>query len=189
MTRKVHHATLIRFVPLLILGLLFTGAQLVSAQEVSDPTIGSQGGRFGIGFASSWPAYGISGTMHFNERITGEAVLGFLGTISNLGGRAWYRFNRQTNYDLYGYAAASLYQYRYNAFDPLTLGTRKETENVIGIGGGAGIETGLRALFKDETLPPIFFNWEIGLALANFDYYNFSSFVFGGGIHYRFGGR
>src|SRR5690606_9187223 len=92
MARKVHHATLIRFVPLLILGLLFTGAQLVSAQEVSDPTIGSQGGRFGIGFASSWPAYGISGTMHFNERITGEAVLGFLGTISNLGGRAWYRF-------------------------------------------------------------------------------------------------
>jgi hypothetical protein len=188
----------------LVLSLLLAGLQTASGQDVQESvatqstvgleqSVGTQGGRFGIGFASSWPAYGLSGTMQISEAITAEAVLGFLGAISNFGARGWYRFNRNPTYDFYGFASASLYQYRYRGLEydrqSLDLREKSVTENVLGVGGGAGIEVGLQSLFKDTALPPIFMNWEIGLALASFDHYNFSAFMFGGGVHYRFGGR
>lgn len=153
-----------------------------------DATVGLQGGRYGVGFASSWPTYGLSGTIQLSETLTAEAVVGFLGTISSFGGRAWYRFNRNPNYDLYGYGSASLYQYRYTTLG-LDFSTRRATENVLGLGGGVGIEAGIQTLLKNDELPPVFLNWEIGLGIASFDHYNFSSFVFGGGIRYRFGAR
>lgn len=152
----------------------------------TDTTVGMQGGKFGVGFASSWPAYGISGTYQVNPAVTAEAVIGLLGTVSNFGGRLWYRFNRNHNYDLYAYGAASIYRYGYYSYD-LGLNRRRESESVLGLGGGAGFEYGLRSLMNDQTMPPVFFNVELGIALASFEYYNFSSFVWGGGIHYRFG--
>lgn len=161
---------------LLILCLPLLIAQTVSAQE-TEQSVGLQGGRYGIGFASSWPAYGLSGTLQVNEKITAEAVLGFFGTVSNIGARGWYRFNRKPEYDLYGYAGVGLYQW----------GNRVYNEDVIGLGGGVGIEAGLGRLFDDPSFPPIFVNAEVGLAYANFKYYNFSSFIFGAGVHYRFG--
>ena len=164
---------------------------MTSAQEIGAPTddqtVGVQGGRFGIGLASSWPAYGLSGTLQISETLTAEALLGALGTVTTFGGRLWYRFDPNPNYDLYGYGAVGVYRYGYDTFDS-SLNRTRGTESVLGLGAGAGIEAGLQRLFKDETFPPIFINAEVGLAFANFDYYNFSSFVFGTGIHYRFGG-
>ncbi len=161
-----------------LLLLIVTAPEIASAQD-SEPTVGVQGGRFGVGFTSSWPSYGLSGTLQVNEKITAEAILGFFGTVSNFGGRVWYRFMPDVVYDIYGYGAASMYRYDY-IFD---------TESVLGIGGGAGIEANLGKLFNQEDFPPLFMNWEIGLAFADFKYYNFSSFVFGAGVHYRFGER
>jgi hypothetical protein len=149
-----------------------------NAQE-SDLTVGVQGGRFGVGTASSWPAYGLSGTYHVNEKVTAQAVLGFFGTVSSFSGRGWYRFTRDIKYDLYGYAGAGLYRYDY-VFD---------TENVLGLGAGVGIEASLQKLFDDDDFPPIFANSELGLSYADFDFYNFSALTFGFGIHYRFGSR
>lgn len=154
------------------------------AQEADGPTVGVQGGKFGVGFASSWPAYGISGTYQANEKITGQVVLGLLGTVTNIGVRGLYRFNRNVKYDLYGFAGLGFYRYSYNF---LGIG---ESETVVGVGFGAGIETGLPELVDDPEFPPIFLSAEIGLALATFDVYqNFSTFGFGAGIHYRFGGQ
>ncbi len=159
----------------------------VSAVD-EDATVGLQGGKFGVGFASSWPSYGLSGTYQMSETLTAEAVVGFFGSIRSFGARGWYRFNRNTNYDLYGYGTINLYQYDYTTVNA-AFRVVDETESVLGLGGGAGIEAGIQTLFKDRTLPPIFLNWEVGIAIASFDYYNFSSFVFGGGLHYRFGAR
>lgn len=142
-------------------------------------TVGMQGGRFGVGLASSWPSYGISGTMQISETLTGEVILGFLGAISNIGGRVWYRFKRDPSYDLYGYGSVGLLRYDYVV----------NTESVLGLGAGAGVEVGVGQLLDEEDFPPIFVNAEIGLAYANFDFYNFSSFTFGSGIHYRLGGN
>jgi hypothetical protein len=147
--------------------------------EDSELTVGVQGGRFGVGTASSWPAYGLSGTYHVNEKVTAQAVLGFFGTVSSFSGRGWYRFTRDVKYDLYGYAGAGLYRYDYAV----------DTENVLGLGAGVGIETSLQKLFDEDDFPPIFANSEFGLSYANFDFYNFSALTFGFGIHYRFGGR
>jgi hypothetical protein len=163
---------------LLLLGLALAAVQTATAQD-SGPTVGLQGGRYGLGVTSSWPAYGVSGTLQLTDKITAEAVLGFFGTVSNFGGRGWYRFNRNVNYDLYGYAGASLYHWGNQLYD----------ESVLGLGGGVGIEAGLATLLNDETFPPIVVNAEVGMAFADFEYYDFSSFVFGAGVHYRFGGR
>jgi hypothetical protein len=169
----------------------FMGRRSVSDQDLADtrPTVGVQDGKYGIGFASSWPAFGLSGTYHFNETFTGEAILGFFGVLSNFGARGWYRFNQNHNYDLYGYGALSLYQYRYNHWSVGDNQIRRRTENVPGIGAGAGLQYGLRSLFENENFPPLFFNLELGIAWADFDHYNFSTFVFGSGLQYRFGER
>lgn len=181
MNQRITTAT---FVFLLGLALLVPAA---TAQGI-DGTVGVQGGRYGVGFASSWPSYGISGTLQMSETLTAEAIIGALGTVSHFGGRVWYRFNRNVNYDLYGYGAVGVYRYRYTNFD--RFGARiRDTESVLGLGAGVGIEAGLQKLLGDENFLPLFINAEFGLALASFEYYNFSSFSFGAGIHYRFGQR
>lgn len=171
---------------MLALLLSFYFSSPVNAQSPipdNESTVGVQGGRYGLGFASSWPAYGISGTLQVSETITGEAVLGFFGTVSSFGGRLWYRFNRNMKYDLYGYGGLSVYHW--NGVNSAFLDV---SENVLGVGFGAGIESGLPKLFDDEEFPPIFINAELGLAFASFKYYsNFSSFILGVGAHYRFG--
>ncbi len=165
------------------------GAQVIEAQQervAPDVPVSMQGGRYGVGFASTWPTYGISGTYQLNETMTAEAILGAFGTISNFGGRLWYRFNLDPKYDLYGFGGVGILRYGYTEFVPPSQ-TRKATENVLGLSAGTGIESGLQALFGDQSLPPLFFNWEIGLWYAGFEHYNFSSFMFGGGVRYRFG--
>ena len=146
-------------------------------------TVGVQGGRYGIGAASAWPAYGVSGTLQVSETLTAEAIIGFLGTISNFSARGWYRFTPGEKYDLYGYGSVGVLRYDYR------FRGAGDTESVLGLGAGAGIEVSLAKLFDDEDFPPIFANAELGLSYANFDFYNFSTFSFGSGIHYRFGQR
>lgn len=153
-----------------------------AAQDL-EPTVGVQGGRFGAGMASSWPAYGLSGTYHVNEKVTAQAVLGFFGTVSSFSARGWYRFNRNAEYDIYGYGTAGMYRYNFGTI------LFSDTESVLGLGAGAGIETSLGKLFNQEEFPPIFANAELGLTYASFDFYNFSALTFGFGIHYRFGDR
>lgn len=155
-------------------------------QAVGGTTVGMQGGRYGVGFASSWPAYGLSGTLQFSETFTGEVILGFLGVVSNIGARAWYRFNTNHNYDIYAYGGLSLLMYRYDTFDS-SFNRTKKTETVPGIGAGVGMEFSLQQLLDDDTFPPLFFTLELGLSIASFNNYDFSFLSFGSGIRYRFG--
>lgn len=165
-----------------------TGPNIADPIPDNSSTVGVQGGRYGLGFASSWPAYGISGTVQVSEKLTGEAVLGFFGAVSNFGGRIWYRFNRNEKYDIYGFGGVSVY--RYKGFNSILLGSSRVNESVVGLGVGAGIEAGLPQLIDDEDFPPIFLNAELGLALASFQHYGgFSTLSLGFGIHYRFGSK
>jgi hypothetical protein len=143
-----------------------------SAQEGDSQT------RFGIGFQSSWPAYGISGLYDLNEQITLQGIIGAFGTVTNLGVRGLYRFQTEDKYDLYGFGTAGLWSYDYSI----------DTENVIGFGGGAGIELDWRRILTpdDNSFPPLFSSIDIGFVVADFEYYDFSGLVIGGGIHYRF---
>ncbi len=150
------------------------------AQDAATPTVGVQDGRYSVGFATSWPSYGLSGTLHLSEALTAEAIAGFFGTVSNFGGRAWYRFNRNEAHDLYAYVGASIHRYSF----------LNDAENVLGLGGGAGVEVSMRKILDNDDFPPIFWTAEVGLAYADFDVFDgFSTMTFGSGLRYRFGGR
>ena len=119
-----------------------------AAQESDLMTVGVQGGRYGVGLASAWPAYGVSGTLQVSETLTAEAIVGFLGAISNFSARGWYRFTPSEKYDLYGYGSVGVLRYDYS------FRGAGDTESVLGLGAGAGIEVSLAKLFDDEDFPP-----------------------------------
>lgn len=179
-------------VPALLVGCLsllcvpaVTGQTPEETSEAMQPgidleaTVGAQSGPYGVGTGSSWPAYGISGTYRYSEQITAEVILGVLGTVQSFAGRGWYRFKQDPTYDVYGFATAGIFRYDYT-FD---------TESVLGLGGGVGLELSWAKILDDPDFPPIYSNIDLGLILANFEYYNWSGFSMGGGVHYRFGGK
>jgi hypothetical protein len=165
------HAVLQILTLLVLVGIAAPSSLAAQAADETKP-------RFGIGFQSAWPSYGISGQYDVTDRVTAQAIVGAFGTVSNFGARGLYRFDQQDKYDLYGFATAGLWSYDYTV----------ATENVVGFGGGGGVELDWRRILSpdDNSFPPLFSSIDIGFVLANFDYYDFSSFSIGGGIHYRF---
>lgn len=135
---------------------------------------------FGIGFQSSWPAYGISGLYDVNDKITAQLVIGALGSWTTVTGRGLYHFSQQEKYNIYGFGSAGMYRYSYSI-----LGA-KEAESSVVLGGGVGMEFPLRKLFNDEDFPPLYWSVDLGFSAGSFEYYNWSGFTWGGGLHYRF---
>ena len=129
------------------------------------------------GFQSSWPSHGLSAKMDFTDKITGQAVIGFLGALNNYSVRGIYKFKKEQFYNMYGYGSLGLWTWDsdHHLYDD---------ESVVGVGGGAGFEYDLRGL--DSTFIPLFVNAELGLNIASFDHYNFSSLGVGVGLHYKF---
>ena len=62
--------------------------------------------RIGLGFQSSWPTYGVSGTHDLIQRLTGQAVVGAIGTLSTVSAWGLYHFQREVNYSLFDYRTA-----------------------------------------------------------------------------------
>ncbi len=142
----------------------------VSAADLSNKNIYA-------GFQSSWPSHGLSVKMDFTDKITGQAVVGFLGELNNYSVRGLYKFKQEHFYSMYGFGSLGLW-----TWDSDLVGW--DDESVLGIGGGAGFEYDLRGL--DPTFIPLFVNAELGLNIASFDHYNFSSIGLGVGLHYKF---
>jgi hypothetical protein len=89
-------------------------------------------GRVGLGFQSSWPAYGVSGTYDLNQRLTGQAVVGAFGTLSTFSARGLYHFQREEKYSLFGYGTAGVWRHSIRF-----LGT-SENETSPGVKGEQG---------------------------------------------------
>jgi hypothetical protein len=140
--------------------------------------------KFGIGFQSSWPAYGLSGIYDVNETLTAQAVLGAFGNMSTLSGRGLYHFQRAEKHSLYGFGTLGLWRHSYNF-----LGV-SESESSVGLGGGGGIELDWRRIIDadepEPTFPRLYSSIDLGFVLASFDHYDFSGLVIGAGMHYRF---
>lgn len=133
--------------------------------------------KFGVGFQSSFPAYGISGSMDVNENITAQAIIGFFGSLKTYAGRGLYRFKKEQHWEMYGYGMIGAWNYGF-------LGV---SETVLGFGAGAGLEYDWRAFNPD--LPPLFWNIELGIGFVDFSdevNYNFSTLLIGIGVYYRF---
>lgn len=131
---------------------------------------------YGVGAQWAAPAYGVSGMYDFSEEVSGQVVLGFFGPVSAFSGRILYRFQKSDAYDLYGYGTVGSWNYSRGG-------------SSVGFGAGAGLEYSWPKLLDNSEAPPLFGNIEVGfVTLSNeFEGYNFSSFVYGVGIHYRFG--
>jgi hypothetical protein len=159
-------------------------AQQTQTPSSSSPTTTSDGGsRFGLGFQSSWPAYGLSGIYDVNDRITAQAVLGALGAVTTVSGRGLYHFSRQEKYSLFGFGTVGLWRYSYDI-----LG-HDESESTVGVGGGAGVELDWQGILDEDddgSFPPLYSTIDLGLTMASFDAYNWNAFGFGVGLHYRF---
>lgn len=191
MTRPTHPLTAM-LAALLVLATAAPAALQAQEQPAPEATTTRQedGSPFGVGFQASWPAWGLSGIYDVNDRLTAQAVVGLFGALSNLSARGLYRFSQEDAYDLYGFGTVGLWRARTTVpvLDGFSVRAERRTENVLGFGAGGGIELNWQRLIsrEDGSFPPLFSTLELGLVLANFDYYNFSGFMIGGGIHYRF---
>lgn len=131
---------------------------------------------YGVGFQGTFPASGLSGMMDLTDEFTVQAIVGFFGNLNTFAGRGLYKFQKEDFWDLYGYGMIGAWNYSFAS----------QSETVLGLGLGAGVQYDWRA-FNDE-LPPIFFNLELGIGFVDFKEvnYNFSTFMIGAGVHYRF---
>lgn len=138
--------------------------------------------QYSVGFQSSWPSYGVSVRYDLSDRVQAQGVVGALGEVTNFSGRLNYDLKDEEKYDIYGYGSVGLWRYSFSLFGV------SESETSIGIGGGAGLEFDLQEVFApdEDDFPPLFWSIEMGLTMASFDAYNWSTFSLGGGLHYRF---
>ncbi|MBU0569102.1 porin family protein [bacterium] len=155
---------------------LFLLVGVASAQEQKET-------KFGVGFQSSFPAWGISGMMDVFDKVSVQGILGAFGNLKTYAGRGIYRFRREPFWNTYGYGMVGMWSYSY--FDDYARRNYvKETETAMGFGAGGGIEYNWQAFAPN--LPPIWWNLEAGIGSVPLKYYNFSSFMIGVGAHYRF---
>lgn len=154
-------------------------ANTAVAQQTASPGGGQQAEalrpKLGLGFQTSWPAWGLSGMYDFTQRVSGQAVLGFLGGWTTFSGRGLYHFGQQPQVRPYGYGMLGFW--RYSVITSASAFT---------FGAGAGIDFDLRK-FAPE-LPPLFANAEFGISMVDLALagYTGATMAFGAGLHYRF---
>lgn len=129
----------------------------------------------GVGFQSSWPAYGLSGIYDVNPTVSAQAVVGFLGGWTTLSGRGLYRFSQRPFIDPYGYGSLGMWRYD-SGF---------ANASAVSFGGGGGVDFDLRMLVPD--FPPLYMNVEFGLSVMNMELAGYTGawMSFGAGLHYR----
>lgn len=156
------------------------GILMAVACAVSTPVTAATSGnaeKYAVGLQSSFMSGGLSAKMKINDKMSGQAVLGALGTLTSFSGRVLYEVKSDNYWDMYGFGTVGVWVW--------DGGPYFESETAVGFGGGAGIEWDWRAIAPD--LPPLYWSLEAGLGVVNFDNYTgFSTFSLGGGVHYRF---
>ena len=166
--------------------LFFVSSSVVFAQ--GEPNSTSQAAvetKYGVGFQSSFPAYGISGMVDANDALSAQGIIGFFGNLKTFAGRGLYRFRKESNWNIYGYGMTGAWSYTgFRVGEAFAI--EETTETVLGFGAGAGIEYDWRAW--NAELPPVVWNLELGVGVVDFDQvnYNFSTLLLGAGVHYRF---
>jgi len=167
---------------IMILAVLVMGIILGMVPMNADA--GAPTGRFSVGAQSAFPVFGLSGKYFFNDKFGGQLILGAFGDLRIYGGRVLYKIREEENYDLYGALLVGQWSYNYEEvyWDPDWWGwrTRTGTESVLGFSLDGGIE------YFFPGLPELGFSAEIGIASVGLREYNWSTVVFGVGIHYYF---
>jgi hypothetical protein len=155
--------------------LFFFSQSLLMAQSDKKPEHEQK--SVGVGFQSSFPAYGVSVMINTNSNISIQGVLGLFSSVKAYNGRVLYRFNTEKNLQPYLYGSLGAYSY-----EGLTYYFMNKTETVFGFGAGGGLE------YFFEGLPDLGFNLEIGIGSVKFKEidFDYSLIWFGLGAHYYF---
>lgn len=145
-----------------------------TAQEPASPEAPPRP-ALGLGFQSSWPAYGLSAIYDLNPTVSGQAVVGFLGGWTTFSGRGLYRFSQRPFIDPYGFGSLGMWRYD-SGF---------ANASAVSVGGGGGVDLDLRMLVPD--FPAVYMNVELGLSVMNMELagYTGAFMSFGAGLHYR----
>lgn len=166
-----------RIVAVAAMLLLAGTARLAAQQPAPSSSVPAAPERpdLGIGFQSSWPAYGISGIYDLSDRTSAQGVIGFLGGWTTLSARGLYRFSERPYIDPYGYGMVGMWRYDSGFADA----------SAVSFGAGGGIDFDLRRVGPD--LPPLFLNMEFGISVVDLDLAGYTGawMAFGAGIHYR----
>jgi hypothetical protein len=165
-----------RVVPSAVVAVALTFASTGAVAAQPAPEEAPPRPRVGVGFQSSWPAYGLSGMYDLNPTVSGQAVVGFLGGWTTVSGRGLFRFSQRPYFDPYGYGMVGMWRYDSGFADA----------SAVSFGGGGGIDIDFRRFAPD--LPPLYFNMELGLSVVNLDLAGYTGawMAFGAGLHYRF---
>lgn len=143
----------------LLISSILLGAFIASGAATAKPL---KNGKFGVGLITSgtfFGSFGLSAKKELTNEISAEAILGFLGTYTNFGAKGIYKFQKDAQYDLYGYGSLSYWSYSSHYY----YGSRGyERTTGIGFGAGAGIEYDVA---KDITV-----NGELGFNAVNWDH-------------------
>ena len=145
-------------------------------------------GKYGIGFQSTYPAWGLAGTMNINEKISVDAIIAPIGSLSYFGGRAKYVFREGkevedilSQYRFYGVAGIGVWIWSYDNFDWTTGKTYTDHETAFGFSVGAGIE------YKIKGFDLLTFNTELALGIGSLGYWDSSVHLdWGVGFRYYF---
>ncbi len=124
--------------------------------------------------SSGFESSGLSVKYDINDKITAQAILGAIGTVTNYSGRILYNFKKDKYFTYYGYGSVGSWSWS-NSF---------YSETVIGYGAGAGLDYNIQNADKD--LPPIFLSAEAGFSMVDFSHYSYGGLGIGIGIHYKF---
>ena len=160
-----------------VISILLLVSSVAFAQEEKET-------KFGIGFQSSFPAYGISGMLDVGPNISVQGILGAFGDLKTFAGRGIYRFRKEPYWNTYGYGMIGVWSYPWYKWEGWNF--VEKTETTMGFGAGVGIDYNWQGWSPD--LPPIWWNLELGIGMVEFEDadYNFSTIMFGVGVHYRF---
>ncbi len=131
-------------------------------------------GEYAVGFHSGFSSAGIAARIGIDDDWDAEGVLGIFGTLNYYGARGLYTLQDDDEWYTYAFGTVGIWTWESVLID----------ESVFGFGGGAGVEWDWRSLNSD--LPPVTWYGELGLAVASFDSYSFSSFSIGTGFRWHF---
>jgi hypothetical protein len=161
-----------------VIMLLFAVSGAASPQE---PTRG----RVGIGFQTSFPAWGLSGVLDITDKLSVQGIFGVIGDFKTFAGRGIFRFKTEPYWNPYGYGTIGAWRYTgWEIGDDWSLD--ETTEMATGFGGGLGLEYNWQAW--SSKLPPLWWNLELGFSTVEFEEvdFNFSALTVGAGVHFRF---
>lgn len=159
-----------------VISLLLLGSSVVFAQ-------GEKETKFGIGFQSAY-RWGISGMVDVAPNISVQGILAPFSDMKAYVGRGIYRFRIEPHWNTYGYGMIGAWSHPWDKLEGEIL--VEETETTMGFGIGAGIEYNWQGRFPN--LPPVWWNFELGITKVKFEEADHlcSVFMFGLGVHYRF---